>query len=140
MEVGEKHRESGQYLVKPEASERSVRVYCQFDDAGSWLVVQRRVDGSESFDRNWREYSNGFGDLDLNFWLGNENLHYFTSQDVYKLHIEMTALNDELWTADYNYFQVTHGASRWQHCLAPSICLALMAPPGRRYPRIGWRR
>jgi len=109
MEVGEKHRESGQYLVKPDASERSVRVYCQFDDAGSWLVVQRRVDGSESFDRNWRDYSSGFGDLDLNFWIGNDYLHYFTSQDVYKLHIEMTALNDQLWTANYSFFQVNHG-------------------------------
>lgn len=113
-EVGEKYSESGQYLVKPDGSLRSVRVYCEFDDTGSWLVVQRRVDGAESFDRTWREYSDGFGDLNRNFWLGNDYLHYFTSQKVYKLHIEMTALNNELWTADYNFFQVGDKATSYK--------------------------
>ena len=57
-EVGETvtHHGSGQYLVKPDHSERSERVRCEFDEAGSWTVIQHRVDGAESFDRTWREY------------------------------------------------------------------------------------
>ena len=108
MEVGETvpNHKSGQYLIKPDQSLRSVRVYCEFNDAGSWMVIQRRVDGTVSFDRNWHDYSEGFGDLDHNFWLGNDYLHYFTSQDVYKLRIEMTSLNNELWESEYVFFQV----------------------------------
>ena len=33
-------------------------------------VIQRRIDDSVDFDRNWTEYQRGFGQLDGNFWLG----------------------------------------------------------------------
>ena len=33
-------------------------------------VIQRRIDGSVDFYRNWTEYAQGFGQVDKNFWLG----------------------------------------------------------------------
>ena len=36
----------------------------------SFKVIQRRVDGSTDFYRNWNEYENGFGNLASNFYLG----------------------------------------------------------------------
>jgi len=33
-------------------------------------VFQRRVDDTLSFEKNWNDYANGFGDLLGNFWLG----------------------------------------------------------------------
>jgi len=30
---------------------------------GGWLVVQRRQDGTEDFNRTWFEYEDGFGKL-----------------------------------------------------------------------------
>ncbi|XP_033150904.1 fibrinogen gamma chain-like [Drosophila busckii] len=42
---------------------------------GGWTVIQRRMDGSVSFNRTWEEYRNGFGDLRTDFWLGLEKLY-----------------------------------------------------------------
>lgn len=32
--------------------------------------------------RSWEEYKNGFGEMDAEFWLGNDNLHYITEQGI----------------------------------------------------------
>ncbi|KFB48610.1 AGAP012000-PA-like protein [Anopheles sinensis] len=48
---------------------------------GSWIVFQRRFDGSVDFHRNWTEYRNGFGDpVGGEFWLGLEKLYAITQQ------------------------------------------------------------
>ena len=56
------------------------QVYCDQDtDGGGWIVLMRRVDSSEHFNRTWEEYKNGFGSVDRNFWLGNELIHRLTA-------------------------------------------------------------
>lgn len=45
------------YLVKPENANRLMQVWCdQRHDPGGWTVIQRRVDGSVNFFRNWDTY------------------------------------------------------------------------------------
>ena len=47
---------------------------------GQWEVIQRRMDGSVDFYRNWASYVYGFGDLDGEYWLGLKNIHCLTSR------------------------------------------------------------
>jgi len=37
---------------------------------GKWLVIQRRINGSVDFYRNWTDYVAGFGELEGEFWYG----------------------------------------------------------------------
>jgi len=36
----------------------------------TFQVIQRRKDGSENFNQNWKQYTYGFGYLEGEFWLG----------------------------------------------------------------------
>uniref|UniRef100_A0A3B5B333 Angiopoietin-related protein 7-like n=1 Tax=Stegastes partitus TaxID=144197 RepID=A0A3B5B333_9TELE len=82
-------RRSGLYTVVPSMAGMSMEVYCDMDTDGGWTVIQRRVDGSVNFDRSWRDYRDGFGDLHSEFWLGNDHIHDLSTQGDYSLRIDM---------------------------------------------------
>ncbi|XP_054731549.1 angiopoietin-2-like isoform X2 [Anastrepha obliqua] len=62
-----------------EITERSLTMpaYCLPDPnkGKAWLVVQRRIDETLSFDLGRDEYWNGFGNLNGNFFIGLEAIH-----------------------------------------------------------------
>ncbi|KAL0150866.1 hypothetical protein M9458_053785 [Cirrhinus mrigala] len=99
--------ESGIVEVFPQGREgKPLMVYCDMQtDGGGWTVFQRRKDGKTNFFRSWREYSNGFGALDGEFWLGNEQLHNFTKMSPMTLRVDLRA-GDESVYARYSTFSV----------------------------------
>ena len=91
-------------------------VRCDMEtDGGKWLVIQRRINGSNvNFRRNWTEYVNGFGDLEGEFWYGLEKIHCLTTREDVELRIELG--NDTepslIWT--YHTFKVGGAATKYQ--------------------------
>ncbi|XP_067939555.1 angiopoietin-related protein 4-like [Watersipora subatra] len=61
---------SGVYHVNPLYTEvEPFPVWCDFIDGRGWTVLQRRLNGSVDFLRNWTEYQTGFGNIDGEHWL-----------------------------------------------------------------------
>ncbi|GFO30299.1 tenascin-r [Plakobranchus ocellatus] len=58
-------------------------------DGGGWIVIQRRTTGNVDFYRDWATYKKGFGSLDDDFWLGNDNIHAITSSGTYELRVDL---------------------------------------------------
>ena len=80
-------------------------------DGGGWLVIQRRINGSVDFYRNWTDYVHGFGDLEGEFWYGLENIHCLTTRDDVELRIELGngTTPSIVWT--YQLFRVGGAAT-----------------------------
>ncbi|XP_022107428.1 microfibril-associated glycoprotein 4-like [Acanthaster planci] len=106
---------SGVYKVQPAGHECSFNVYCDMEtDGGGWTVFQRRQDGIVDFYRDWESYRQGFGDLNGEFWLGNDNLHRLTAQGEYRLRVDLEDFENITAYAEYDTFRVADGRDSYQ--------------------------
>ncbi|CAG2204216.1 unnamed protein product [Mytilus edulis] len=128
------HYGSGVYSIYPTTSAK-FDVYCEMDtDDGDWTikekqfsfayivlpiliettyqieqVIQRRLDGSTDFYRGWAAYQDGFGNLTLEFWLG-DSLTYHTG-NMFSTHDRD---NDK--AANHNCAGIYKGAWWYKSC------------------------
>lgn len=64
-------RDSGEvYYLKSPSRKKIVTAVCQFDSTSGWTVIQRRLDGSVDFYRDWDDYRDGFGCVSGEYWMG----------------------------------------------------------------------
>lgn len=92
-----------------------MQVFCDMTtDSGGWTVFQRRVDGSVDFYRDWNSYKNGFGDLNGEFWLGNDNLHRLTAAKKAILRVDLEDFEGNTTYAEYRTFKVGNEGNRYQ--------------------------
>ncbi|TMW39603.1 hypothetical protein DOY81_015317, partial [Sarcophaga bullata] len=76
-------------------------------DGGGWTVIQRRLNGSVNFYRNWSDYKTGFGEIDGEFFIGLDKLYALTSTlKPVELLIQLEAFNSTMKYAKYDDFQV----------------------------------
>ena len=83
-------------------------VYCNMTtDNGGWIVIQRnRINSQLSFDKNWKEYEEGFGDLNEDFWAGLELVHTLIQRGQWEMRVDYQK-NDKTWSyLHYNQFSV----------------------------------
>ncbi|KAG7281878.1 hypothetical protein CRUP_031127 [Coryphaenoides rupestris] len=107
---------SSVYPVTPDPRYRSFPVWCDMDHrGGGWTVIQRRQDGSVSFNRTWAEYREGFGEINGGeFWLGNEKIHFLTRARDMVLRVELEDFDGVREYAEYGHFRVASERQRYR--------------------------
>ncbi|XP_064554195.1 ficolin-1-like [Drosophila montana] len=71
-----------------------------------WTVIQRRVDGSVDFNRDWDQYKVGFGDLHGSFFIGLEKLYHMTVSQPYELYVYLEDFENNTHYAKYSHFLI----------------------------------
>ena len=77
-------------------------------------MLQRRVDGTENFDRGWNSYRNGFGNAETEFWLGLDKIHRLTNGKQSSLRIDLWDFNDDYAFAEYGTFSIKNETDYYQ--------------------------
>ena len=101
---------NGVYGISP--VNQTLKVYCDMEkEKGGWTTIQRRVDGSVSFQRDWADYKKGFGDPTGNYWLGLDNIHAITNTFAnVMLRIEASTFDGERAVVIFEGFKVDNEA------------------------------
>ncbi|NWI96000.1 FGL1L protein, partial [Pitta sordida] len=98
---------SGVYIIQPKGL-HPIKVYCEMSEAGGgWTVIQRNQrDTAITWDESWTTYKYGFGNVLTDYWLGTENIHQITSQNVYQARFVIWDASNNTKFADYSLFRV----------------------------------
>lgn len=70
-------------------------------------VIQRRVNGSVNFYRDWNSYKDGFGSPDHELWLGNDKIYHLTNQNNYQLRVDVVHRDGSPLYAKYDLFRLS---------------------------------
>ena len=113
--------QSGIHLIQPglDRSQLPVAAYCDLEtDGGGWTVIQRRADiqPRQDFSLGWSAYSDGFGQLDAEFWWGLEKVWRLTGprDRQYELRVDLADFDGERRHAIYRVFRVASEADGYR--------------------------
>ncbi|KAM6399997.1 LOW QUALITY PROTEIN: ficolin-1-like [Rhynochetos jubatus] len=104
---------SGWYTIYPQGC-NTTTVFCDMDtDGGGWIVFQRHWDGSVNF-FDWDSYKRGFGNKLMEFWLGNDNIHFLTSLGPCELHVDLRDFENNYYFAKYSSIRVLGESKKYK--------------------------
>ncbi|KAM5245919.1 angiopoietin-4-like [Ctenodactylus gundi] len=98
---------SGIYTIHVGKTMEPRMVFCDMEvSGGGWTLIQRRGNGYENFQRDWKNYKLGFGTPAAEHWLGNEAVHQLTSRRAYSLRVHMQDWEGHEVFSHYEQFQL----------------------------------
>lgn len=105
------HR-SGVYMI------RGKPTFCDMETGGgNWMVIQRRSKANKNFYKNWKAYSDGFGNANHDFWYGLDAIHHITAaHNTTELRVDLQYKNGTWIHAKYRSFKV--GSSEEEYVLS----------------------
>lgn len=110
---------SGIYTIHVANVTEPRKVFCDMEaSGGGWTLIQRRENGSVNFQRNWKDYKQGFGNPAGEHWLGNEVVHQLTSRATYSLRVELQDWEGNEAYAQYEHFQLGSEAQLYRLSLS----------------------
>ena len=118
----------------------AVDVYCDMNTTdGGWMVIQRnKKDGVKTFDKKWKDYEEGFGDLSGDkLWYGLKALNCFTKAGQWELRIDFQFDNKTWSHLHYKQFKV--GSSSAEYPLTIGGCTGITTDPFVTHPLNGMR-
>jgi hypothetical protein len=80
---------------------------------GGWTVFQKRFNGQVDFYRNWADYKTGFGDVNGEYWLGNDKLNILTNTNK-ELYVTLLANDGTGAYAKYTTFQIANETNKYK--------------------------
>nr|XP_002733735.2 PREDICTED: polycystic kidney disease protein 1-like 2-like [Saccoglossus kowalevskii] len=85
-------------------------LYCTIYESPT-VVIQHNVYGD--FNRSWVDYKEGFGNVDGDYWMGNDAIHNMTSQTSYKMRIDLKKFDGDTAFAEYDSFWIEDEAHNY---------------------------
>ncbi|XP_034483849.1 ficolin-2-like [Drosophila innubila] len=93
----------------------SFDVLCDNQTAGpGWIVIEQRLNGGESFNRDWATFRKGFGSHDGDFFLGLEKIHRLTNNQYNELYIYMERFDGRIDYARYDRFGISNENDKYR--------------------------
>lgn len=93
-------------ILKLQLGPESEPFYVPCEEAG-WTVILNRSSDDLSFERNWEDYKEGFGNLAGDFFIGLDKLNAMTSSTVHELRIVLENFKGDVAYAGYDAFAIS---------------------------------
>ncbi|XP_071128201.1 uncharacterized protein [Mytilus edulis] len=103
----------GVFTIYPRGDNHPKSVYCMILNSTKWTVIQRQINGLVSFDESWNKYKEGFGNVNAEYWFGNEYIHALTTNGLHRVHIILEKSNINVRYAEYASFLVGDESSKY---------------------------
>ena len=111
-------RTDGVYTIDPDGL-GAFKVRCDMTTSGvGWTVFQRRIDGSVDFYLGWKNYTQGFGNINGEFWLGLDKISRLTESGQNVLRVDLGDFENEKRYANYSTFTVANEQGKYRLTVA----------------------
>ncbi|XP_071789744.1 uncharacterized protein [Asterias amurensis] len=88
----------GIYTIYPSKYPEGIDVFCDMTNWPGSIIIQFHLSGDISFNRDWDEYRDGFGNIaNQNFWLGNEKVRQLTEGGNTSWEIQVKVRDSSRW-------------------------------------------